>query len=80
MRPAQKLRQDDAGLRVSVVVGLQTGKDQVELLVFDGGGESLRGVERIKPDESVVLEVNGAVRALGESFAQNLLTREPGRR
>src|SRR6516165_526823 len=39
VRPAQQLGQDHAGLRVTVVVRLKTSEDQVELLVFDGGGE-----------------------------------------
>ena len=72
VRPSEKFREDDAGLRVSVVVGLKAGKDQVELLVFDGGGESFRGIEGVESDESGVFEVDGAVGALGESFAQNL--------
>ena len=73
VRPAQQLRQDHARLRVSIIVGLQSGKDQIELLVFDRRREGLRGVEGIQSDEVVVLEMNRAVRALGQRFAQHLL-------
>ena len=70
MRPAQQLRKNHAGLRVTVIVGLQAREDQVKLLIFDGGRERARRVECIKPDERVVFEMDGAVRSLGESLAQ----------
>ena len=73
MRPAQQFGEDHAGLRVSIIVGLQTGEDQVELFVLDRCGEGLRGVERVQPNELVVFEVNGTVRSLGKRFAQDLL-------
>ena len=70
---SQQLGQDHARLRVAVIVGLQPGKDQVELFVFDRGGKGLRGVERIQPDELVVFEMNRPIRALGQRLAQHLL-------
>ena len=60
-------------MRVSVIIGLQAGEDEVEFFVFYGGGKSSRRVRRIQADEGVVFQVDGAVRALGQSFAQHLL-------
>ena len=73
MGPAQQFGQDDAGLRVAVVVRLQAGEDQVELFVFDGGGEGLGGVEGVEADEGIIFEVDGAVSALSQRLAQHLL-------
>ncbi len=73
VRPAEQFGQDNSGLRVAVVVGLQAGEDQVELFIFDGGGKGFCSIESIKSDEGIVFEVDGAVSALGQSFAQHLL-------
>ena len=79
MRPAQQFRQDNAGLRVAVIVGLQAGEDQIEFFILDGRREGLRGIKGIESDEGIVFEVDGAVRALGQGFAQHLLrTRRAG--
>ena len=43
------------------------------MLIFDGGGEGLRRIEGVKADEGIVFEMNGAVGALGQRLAQNLL-------
>src|SRR5262249_1058038 len=79
MRPAEQLGEHNASLRVSVIIGLQASKNQIELLFFDSSGESLRGIEGIESDKRVVLEMNSAIGALGQCLAENLLrTRWPG--
>ena len=52
---------------------MQSGEDQIELLVLDGGSKGLRGVKGVEADERVVFEVNRAVSTLGQGFAKNLL-------
>ena len=73
VRPAQQLSQDDAGLGKAVVVRLQAGEDQVEGLVLNRRRERFGGVEGIEANESVAFEMDGAVGALGQRLAQNLL-------
>ncbi len=73
MRPAQQFRQHHAGLGVAVVVGLQAGKDEIEFFVFDRGGKGAGGVGGVEADEGIVFKMDGAIRALGQGFAQNLL-------
>ena len=58
---------------------MQAGEDQIEFLIFDGGGEGFRGVVGIESDESIVFEVDGAVGAFGQGFANGLRdARGPG--
>jgi len=71
--PAQQFGEDYAGLGEAVVVGLQAGEDEIELFVFDGGGDGSGGVERIDAYEGRVFEVDGAIRSLGQSLPQYLL-------
>ena len=73
MRPAEQFGQQHAGLGKAVIVRLQAGEDQVELLIFNRGSQDLGNVERIEGDEAVIFKVNGAVSAFGQGFAQNLL-------
>ena len=73
VRPAQQFRQDHAGLRVTVVVGLQAGEDEIEFFLFDGSGEGSGGIESVQTNERVVFQMDGAVRALRQRLAQNLL-------
>ncbi len=73
MRPAQEFGEDHSSLRIAVIVRLQAGKDEIELLVLDGGGDGLGRVEGVEADELVVFEVDGAIRALGQRLAQHLL-------
>src|SRR5579862_8047107 len=47
VRPSQQLRQDDARLRISVIVGLQPSEDKIKLFVFDRRRKRLRGVQGI---------------------------------
>src|SRR5207248_4370355 len=69
MRPAQNLGKQDSRLCVTIVIRLQTSKDQVELFVFDRSCNSLRGIKRVQPDKLIALEMNRAISAFGESFA-----------
>ena len=49
------------------------------MLVFDGGGEGFGSVEGIQTHKAGVFQVDGAVSALGQPFAQHLLRpRRPG--
>ena len=73
MRPPKQFGQQHAGLREAVIVGLQSGEDEVELLVLDGSGQHLGKVQRIEGDEPVILQVNGSVSTFGQGFAQHLL-------
>ena len=73
VRPAQQLSQDNASLGIAVVIGLQAGEDQVELLIFYRGCESTCHVDSIESDKARVFEVNGPIGALGQSFAEHLL-------
>ena len=72
VRQAEPLGQDDAGLREALVVGLQPGQDEVELLVLHRGRERVGDDERVGARQAVVLDVNGAVGAAGQRFAQHL--------
>ena len=56
-----------------IIVGLQSGEDEVEAFVLDGRREGLSGVEGVERDEAVALEMNGAVGSLGQRLAQHLL-------
>src|SRR5438309_476502 len=62
MWPTQQLRQNDPGLCVAVIIRLQSGEDQIEFFVLDSGRERPGCIESIQSDETVVLEVNGAIR------------------
>ena len=73
MRPAEQFGEYDAGLGVTVIVGLEAGKNEVELLIFDGCRKRAGEVEGVEADESIILEVNCPICAFGEGFAQNLL-------
>ena len=73
VRPAQQLGQNDAGLRIAIVIGLQAGKNQIELFVFNGGGEGAGRVVGIQADKGIVFQMNGAIGALGQGLAQHLL-------
>jgi hypothetical protein len=65
MRPAQQFGQNYTRLSEAVVVGLQSGEDQVKLFVFDRSRNRTRGVEGIEADEGVVFKMNGAVGSFG---------------
>ena len=61
VRPAQQLRQNYSGLRVSVVIGLQTCEDQIELFFFNGCSKCFGGVVGIESDKGVVFQMNRTV-------------------
>ena len=73
VRPAQQLGQNHAGLREAVVVRLQPGEDQIEVLVLDRRRKGLGGVEGVERDEAVAFQMDGAIGALGQGLAQYLL-------
>ena len=73
MRQAEQFCEDDAGLGEAVVVGLQAGEDEIELLILDRSGERLGSIEGVEAHEGGVFEVNGAIGTLGEGLAQDLL-------
>ena len=62
----------DAGLSVPEIVGLQAGEDQVGRFGFQRRGQQLRGRQRIVCAEVVLFDMDGAVGALGERFANGL--------
>ncbi len=73
VRQAEQFRQQHAGLAEAVIVALQAGQDQIELFLFDGGGERLGRAERIEQIKFVVGDVDAAVGALGQRFLDGLL-------
>src|SRR5207237_3001161 len=73
VRPSQQFRQNHAGLRIAVVIGLQAGEDEVELLILDGSSECLGGVDGVERNEAGIFQMNGAVGSLGQRLAQYLL-------
>ena len=80
MRQTEPLGQDDAGLRESLVVGLQAGEDEVEPLVRHRRAERLGDHERVGAGERVALDVDRAVGAARQRLAQHLRdARGPGR-
>ena len=71
VRQAQQFGQDDAGLAVAEIVGLQAGEDQVGRFGPDGGGQQARGGQRIE-GAHFFFDVDGAVGAFGQRFADGL--------
>ena len=72
MRDAQQFRQHHAGLPVAQIVRLQTGQDQIRILGLHRGGKQFRDAQRVKRVEVFFFDVNRAVRALGQRFANGL--------
>jgi hypothetical protein len=72
VRQAEQLRQYDAGLSVAEVVGLEAGEDQVGRFGFQRGGEQAGRSERVVGADFLFLDMDGAVGALGERFANGL--------
>ena len=65
---------------MALVVALQAGEDQVELLFGHRRGQRGRGGERIGGRERIILDVQRAIGAAGQGFADHLLhARRPGR-
>ena len=77
MRQAQQLGQDDAGLSVSEIVGLEAGEDKIGRLCFESRGQQISNVQSI---ERCDIDVYPAVGALGQGFANGLRRRAPDRR
>ncbi len=66
------LGKDDADLAEALVVGLQAGEHQVELLVANRVRQRIGDDERVGCRQRVGLDVDGAIGATGERFAQHL--------
>jgi hypothetical protein len=69
---AEQFGDDDAGLAEAQVFGLQAGEDEVGILRLDGGGEQAGYAEGVAMAEVVAVDVDGAVCAFGEGFADGL--------
>ena len=68
VRHGQQLGENHAGLAVAQVVGLQAGENEVRVFALQRRRQEPRAGQRIEC-RHVFLDVDGAVRALGESFA-----------
>ena len=65
---------------MALIVGLQAGENQVELLLGHGRGQAAAAAERVGRAERRVLDVDRAIRAARERLANHLLhARGPGR-
>ena len=80
MRDAETFREHDAGRGVALVVGLEAGEHEVELLVGHRGRERVGNHERVGRAKRVVLHVDRAVRATGERLTDHLLHARGARR
>ncbi len=66
---AEEFGDDDAGLAEAEIFRLQAGEDEVGIFLLDGGGEQAGDAERVAGAEIVAEDVDGAVGAFGEGFA-----------
>ena len=81
VRQPKALGEDHAGLRGALIVGLKAGQHKVEFLLAHGVGERAGDDKGICGDrrEAIVLNVNGAIGAARQRFAQHLRrARRPG--
>jgi hypothetical protein len=69
---AEQFGEDDAGLAQAQVFGLQAGEHEVGALLLDGGGEQAGYAQGVAGGEIVAGNVDGAVCALGQGFADGL--------
>ena len=65
-------RHDHADLREPLIVGLQAGEHEIEPLVFHRAGQRRARHERVRARQPIVLDVDGAVGAARERFADYL--------
>ena len=74
MRQAEPLGEDDAGLRRALIVRLQTGEHQIEMLIAHGVGERAGDDKRVGADrrQPFVLHMNRPIRAARERLAKHL--------
>ena len=77
---AEEFGDDDACLAEAEVFRLQAGEDEVGVLLPGGGGEQARNAEGVAGGEIVAENVEAAVGALGEGFADGGCRRALGRR
>ena len=80
MRDRQFFGEHWSELRVALVVALQAGEDQIELLLRHRRGQCGSSRERIGRRERIILDMQRAIGAAGKGFANHLLdARRPGR-
>ncbi len=72
VRDAQQFGQHDAGLAEAKVIRLQAGEDEIGLFVLDAAARRLAMPSVSQRCEVVALDVDGAVGALGQRFANGL--------
>ena len=70
--PIEPFGEDHACLGKALVVGLQAGENQVELLVLHGGGERACDHERVGTPEPFVLDMNRTIGATCQRLTQDL--------
>ena len=58
---------------MALVIGLQPGEHQIEVLVLHRRGQSLGDDKRVRSAKRIVLDVNRAVGAAGERLADDRL-------
>ena len=75
MGQVEEFGDDDAGLAEDEVFRLQAGEKQVGAFGFDAGGQEAGNTKSVAGTEVVAVDVDGAVCALGEGFADGLPTR-----
>ena len=69
VRQAHELGHDDTGLAVAEIVRLEAGEDEVGVFLFCSGSEELGNAERVELVQVVALDLDGAICAFGEGFA-----------
>jgi hypothetical protein len=72
VRHAERLGEHDAHLPEALIVGLQAGEDEVDLLVADGRGERLGNGRGVGRRQRVGLDVDGAIGAARQRLADDL--------
>ena len=82
MRKTEPFGEDDAGLGGALIVGLQAGQDEIDVLVTDGVGQHTGNDKRIDAygRETLVLDVNRAIGATRQCLAQDLRSARGPRR
>ena len=72
VRHAELLGEHDADLREALIVGLEAGQDEIDLLVLERRGERVGDAERVGRRQRVALDVNRAIGAARERLANHL--------
>ena len=80
VRHAERLGEDDADLAEALVVGLQPGEHEIELLGLHRRGERVRDATRVGGRQRVGLDVNRRGRRRGRAPRGSPAPRAPARR